>query len=118
MPTVDLKWVLILSMILSVLGFLGGAGGEFADLGLSAGEVKAIVAGVALLGGCGNAINSVLVAFGMTNAGRLASVQQVPLPQKLDSLLINNPQVQKIETTPEIADATISEKVISNGVPK
>lgn len=118
MPTIDLKWVLFLSMFLAVLGFLVGAGSQFTDLGLSATEVKAIIASCVLMLGAGNAVNSVLVAFGMTNASRLASVQQVPLPQKLDSLLTNNPQVQKIETTPEIANATISEKVISNGEPK
>ncbi len=39
--TVDLKWILILSMVLAVLGFLGGAGSQFTDLGLSPVQVKA-----------------------------------------------------------------------------
>ena len=110
--TVDLKWVLILSMFLAVLGFLVGAGSQFTDLGLSATQAKAIVALCVLLLGSGNAVNSVLVAFGMTSAGRLASAQSVPLPQKLDSLAQNNPEVKSIVTTQALADLTNSEKVV------
>lgn len=75
--TIDLKWVLIMSMVLSVLGFLAGANSEFVDLGLSPIAVKAIAAGFGLLLGVGNAINSVLVAFGMTPSARLASAAAV-----------------------------------------
>lgn len=114
MPTIDLKWILILSMSLAVLGFLVGAGSQFADLGLSPFEVKAIIAGCVILLGCGNAVNSVLIAFGMTNAGRLASVQSVPLPEKLDALIKGNDgEIKTIVTTAAIANATTSEKVIS-----
>lgn len=75
--TIDLKWVLVMSMVLSVLGFLAGANSEFIDLGLSPVAVKAVAAGFGLLLGVGNAINSVLVAFGMTPANRLASAASV-----------------------------------------
>jgi hypothetical protein len=110
--TVDLKWVLILSMFLAVLGFLVGAGAQFTDLGLSQATVKAVVALCVLLLGAGNAVNSVLVAFGMTSAGRLASARTVPLPERLDSLADNNTEVQSIVTTQELADATNNAKIV------
>ena len=75
--TVNLKWVLVLSMCLAVLGFLAGANSEFVDLGLSPTQVKAVAAIFGLLLGIGNAANSVLVAFGMTPASRIASAAQV-----------------------------------------
>ena len=117
MPTIDLKWVLFLSMFLAVLGFLVGAGSQFTDLGMSATEVKAVIALCVLLLGMGNAVNSVLVAFGMTNAGRLASAASVPLSQKMDSLAENNPEVRAIITTQAVADATESNKIVAGPSP-
>lgn len=109
--TVDLKWVLFLSMFLAVLGFLVGAGSQFTDLGMSAAEVKAAIALCVILLGMGNAINSVLVAFGMTNASRIASVQSVPIAEKMESFA-RNPEVKAIVTTQALADATESDKVV------
>ena len=110
--TVDLKWVLILSMFLAIMGFLVGAASQFTDLGLSAATVKAVVAPCVLLLGCGNAVNSVLVAFGMTSQGRLASAALVPLDQRLDALADSDPRVKSIVTTQAVADATSSAKVV------
>lgn len=87
---IDLKWVLIMSIILSVLGFLAGANSEFVDLGLNANAVKAIAAGFGLLLGVGNAINTVLVAFGMTPSNRIASAASVV-------------GVKSIQVTPDLA---------------
>ena len=84
--TVDLKWILILSMVLAVLGFLVGAGSNFTDLGLSPAGVKAVLAALGLLLGCGNAINSVLVAFGMTSASKISAVQGLPLAERASAL--------------------------------
>jgi len=61
--TIDPRVSFYLSISLAVLGFLGGAGAQFTDLGLSPGEVKAILAGDALIVGVGNAINAVLAAI-------------------------------------------------------
>lgn len=61
--TVDPRWSFFLSLGLAVLGFLGGAGSQFADLGLPATTVKAILAMVVLLLGVGNAVNAVLAAI-------------------------------------------------------
>lgn len=113
MPTVDLKWVLVLSLFLAVLGFLVGAGSQFTDLGMSAIQVKAVIALCVLLLGMGNAINSVLVAFGMTNASRIASVQSVPIAEKMESFA-RNPEVKAIVTTQALADATESDKIVGS----
>jgi hypothetical protein len=75
--SVDLKWILILSMALAVLSFLVGAGSQFTDIGLSPAQAKALIALFVILLGCGNAINSVLVAFGMSPSNRLASAASV-----------------------------------------
>ena len=58
--TLDPRWSVFLSLTLAVLGFLVGAGSQFTDLGFSPGQVKAILAGDALLLGIGNAVNAVL----------------------------------------------------------
>ena len=61
--TIDPRWSFWLSIILAICGFLGGAGAEFADLGLPATQVKAILAALAIIVGVGNAINAVLAAI-------------------------------------------------------
>ena len=61
--TVDPRIGMWLSIVLAVMGFLGGAGSQFTDLGLSPATVKAILAGDVLLLGIGNAVNAVLHAI-------------------------------------------------------
>lgn len=61
--TIDPRWSFYLSLTLAICGFLGGAGTQFIDLGLSSTTVKAILAGDALLLGVGNAVNAVLAAI-------------------------------------------------------
>lgn len=61
--TVDPRWSFFLSLGLAILGFLGGAGAQFTDLGLPPSEVKGILALVTLMLGVGNAINAVLAAI-------------------------------------------------------
>lgn len=61
--TIDPRWSIFLSLSLAILAFLGGAGTSFVDLGLSPGEVKAILAGDTLLLGIGNSVNAVLGAI-------------------------------------------------------
>lgn len=61
--TLDPRYSFWLSVALAVLGFLSGAGAQFTDLGLSPGEVKAILAADALVLGIGNALNAVLAAI-------------------------------------------------------
>lgn len=61
--TVDPRWSFYLSLTLAIGGFLGGAGAQFTDLGLSSATVKAVLALIALLLGIGNAVNAVLAAI-------------------------------------------------------
>jgi len=61
--TLDPRWSVWLSIALAVLAFLSGAGAQLTDLGLSPGEVKAVLAAIALTLGVGNAINAVLAAI-------------------------------------------------------
>lgn len=75
--TIDLKWVLLVSIFLSVMGFLVGISAELTDLGLNEHQVKAIIAIFVILLGIGNSINSVLIAFGMSVPSRLASAASV-----------------------------------------
>ena len=103
---VDLKWVLILSMCLAVLGFLAGANSEFVDLGLSPAEVKAIAAIFGILLGVGNAVNTVLVAFGMTPANRIASAAQVDGVKGIQV----DPKIAAIATEAAAGNATITTK--------
>jgi len=69
--TLDPRWSIYLSLILAVLGFLGGAGVQFTDLGLSPATVKALLAGDVLLLGVGNAVNAVL-AMAPSKSGQTA----------------------------------------------
>lgn len=61
--TIDPRWSFWLSMTLAVLGFLAGAGGSYADLGLSEHAVKGILGLTTLCLGIGNAVNAVLAAI-------------------------------------------------------
>ena len=70
--TIDPRWSFYLSLFLAILGFLSGAGSTITDLGLSTVQVKAILAGVTLLLGIGNAINAVLAAIPSKNTPEAA----------------------------------------------
>lgn len=61
--TIDPRWSFYLTLALAVLGFLGGAGSQFTDLGLSPTTIKELLAGDALILGLGNTINAVFAAM-------------------------------------------------------
>ena len=65
----------------------------------------------ALIAFVGSAVLTALNAAATTNSSRLASAAPVPLPQKLDTLVANNPEIKTVVTTAAVADATSSEKV-------
>ena len=58
--TIDPRYSIFLSLGLAILGFLGGAGSQFTDLGLAPAQVKALLGVITLLLGIGNAVNAVL----------------------------------------------------------
>ena len=61
--TIDPRWSFYLSLSLAICGFLSGASAQFAALGLDTKTVSAVLAGITLLMGVGNAINAVLAAI-------------------------------------------------------
>lgn len=61
--TLDPRWSFWLSISLAVLAFLSGASAQFIDLGLDPRVVKAVLAGITLLLGIGNAVNAVFAAI-------------------------------------------------------
>jgi hypothetical protein len=61
--TIDPRFNFWLSVFLAVCAFLSGAGAQLTDLGLSASEVKAILAVFTITMGLGNAVNAVLAAI-------------------------------------------------------
>ena len=101
---INLKYVLMLALVLAVLGFLAGANSQFSDLGLSAPEVKAIGAIFGLLLGVGNAINAVLIAFGMTPSNRIASAASVDGVKGIQV----DPKIAEVATTAAGNNATVT----------
>jgi hypothetical protein len=97
--TINMKYVLSISIALAVLGFLVGAGSQFTDLGLDPKQVKALIALFVILLGMGNSVNSVLIAFGMNVPSRLAAAASIP-------------EVKQIVTTQTVADQAPSDKVV------
>jgi hypothetical protein len=66
--TIDPRYSIFLSLGLAILGFIAGAGAQFADLGMQPQTVKAILAFTTLLLGVGNAVNAVLAGIPAPNS--------------------------------------------------
>ncbi len=112
MPNIDPKIIFWISVAIAV----AGVGSNTAIWGgaIPAEYIPILASWNKIISTMGQVVMPLLLGQGMTNAGRLANVQQVPLPQKLDSLMANNAgQVKAIVTTAALADATDSEKVVS-----
>jgi len=113
MPNIDPKVAFWIGLTVFVAGVVGNAGVNFFDGALPADVIPPLVKWCAIIGTLGNGIMTYIAGSNMTNAGRLANVQPVPLPQKMDSLVANNPtEVKSIVTTQALADATDSEKIV------
>lgn len=61
--TIDPRWSIGLSLFLSILAFLAGAGSALTDLGLQPAQVKALLALITIFLGVGNAVNAVLTGI-------------------------------------------------------
>lgn len=109
----NLKISLGLSIALAVLAVLAGAGSQFVDMGFSPVAVKAMLAAFILLLSIGNAVNAVLVGFGLTKDARLNAVNNIPTEDRIRNLVnTTDGEIKKIETTQAIANAITSEKVV------
>ena len=113
------KWILGLSMWLAVMSFLVGAGSQFTDLGLDPIKVKALIALFVILLGAGNAINSVLVAFGMTNSNKVAIAQTLPDQDKINVVhdLPLQVRAQSFASDPGVAQVMLKDAVTAAAVP-
>lgn len=107
MPTVNLKWPLIIAIVLAVLGVLAGAGPQLTDMGLDAHQVKAFQSAAGLLLAVGNAIQGVLIAAGMTSASRIAAVKELPLATR----------AQSFASDPAVAKVVLKEQAAAEEVP-
>ena len=114
MPQIDPKYIFWLSIAIAIAGV--GSNAAIWGGAIPADYIPILAQWNKIISSIGQVIMPLLLGGGMTNAGRLASVQQVPLTQKLDSLAANNPEVKSIITTQALADATDSEKIV--GPPK
>src|ERR1700679_4008821 len=113
MPTIDPKVSFWFGLAVFLAGIVAAAGTAFFTGALPADVIPIVVKWCFIVSVLGNGVMTYIAGQNMTNAGRLASVQPVPLAQKMDSLVDNNPnKVLSIVTTQELADATNSDKIV------
>jgi methylaspartate ammonia-lyase len=111
MPNIDPKVIFWISIAIAVAGV--GSNAALWTGAIPAGSIDMLTAWNHIISVVGQVVMPLLLGQGMTNAGRLANVQSVPLGQKLDSLAANNPEVKSIVTTAALANATDSDKIVS-----
>lgn len=113
MPNIDPKVIFWLSVAIAVAGV--GSNAALWAGAIPADYIPYLATWNKIISTMGQVVMPLLLGQGMTNAGRLANVQQVPLKDKMDSLIDNNPgQVKGIVTSQALADATNSEKIVPN----
>ena len=114
MPNIDPKVAFWFGITVFVCGLIAAAGSSLFAGALPDWIIPPFVKWCLIISTIGNGVMTYIAGQNMTNAGRLASVQQVPLAQKLDSLMANNPtQVKAVLTTPALAAETDSEGIVS-----
>jgi hypothetical protein len=113
MFNIDPKVAFWLGLTFYICGNIATAGTTFFSGALPEWVIAPLVKWCLIIATQGNGIMTYIAGANMTNAGRIANVQQVPLPQKLDSLVAHNPEVKGVITTEAVANATSSSKVIS-----
>ena len=112
MPNIDPKFIFWISVAIAIAGV--GSNAAIWGGAIPPEYIPILASWNKIISTMGQVVMPLLLGNGMTNAGRLANVQQVPLDQKMDSLIANNPnQVKAILTTPGLASATDSEKIVS-----
>ena len=112
MPNIDPKVIFWISVAIAVAGV--GSNAAIWGGALPADYIPILASWNKIVSTMGQVVMPLLLGQGMTNAGRLANVQSVPLDQKMDSLMANNPnQVKAILTTDALAKATDSDRIVS-----
>jgi len=111
MPHFDPKIAFYIGLVIFVAGIIGTAGPSFFAGALPADVIPPTVKWCAIISTVGNGVLTYIAGQNMTNAGRLANVEQVPIGQKMDHLA-ENPEVESIVTTQALAETTDSDKVV------
>ena len=111
MPNIDPKVIFWISVAIAIAGV--GSNAAIWGGAIPADYIPILASWNKIISTMGQVVMPLLLGQGMTNAGRLASVQQGPLAQKLDSLMANNNEGKAILTTPALATATDSDKIVS-----
>lgn len=115
MPNIDPKYIFWLSVAIAVAGV--GSNAAIWGGALPADYIPILASWNKIISTMGQVIMPLILGGGMTNVGRLASVQSVPLGQRMDDLVANHPaEIKSIVTTPALATSTDSDKIVS--VPK
>lgn len=115
MPTISLKWPLLLAIVQAILGAVAGSATQFTDMGLDPIKVKAILAFVALLVSILSVVQGVLIAFGMTSASRLAAVKELPLDTRALSFAADTGVDKIVLKDSALAESIPSQKVVGPG---
>ena len=112
MPNIDPKVIFWLSVAIAVAGV--GSNTALWAGAIPADYIPILATWNKIISTMGQVIMPLLLGQGMTNAGRLASVQTVPLGQRMDDMMANHPtEIKKIETTQALAAATDSDKIVA-----
>jgi hypothetical protein len=114
-PNIDPKYIFWISIAIAVAGV--GSNAAIWGGALPPDYIPMLASWNKIISTMGQVVMPLLLGQGMTNAGRLASVQSVPLGQRMDSLVANNPEVKSIVTTQALAASTDSEKIVATPAP-
>lgn len=115
MLTIDPKIAFWFGLVIFIASAIASGGTTFLAGAIPAAIIPPFVKWCLIISTLGNGVMTYIAGSNMTNAGRMANVQQVPLKDRMDSLAANNTEVKTIETTPELAAATQNPKIVAVG---
>lgn len=114
MYNIDPKISFWFGLVIFLCGLIAAAGTGFFSGALPEWIIPPLVKWCLIVSVLGNGVMTYAAGANMTNAGRLANVQPVPLSQKLDDITEKNPNdVKTIVTTQALASATKSQNVVA-----
>jgi hypothetical protein len=112
MPNIDPKIIFWISIAIAIAGV--GSNAAIWGGALPPDYIPILSSWNKIVSTMGQVVMPLLLGQGMTNAGRLASVQSVPLGQRMDDMITNHPtEVKSIVTTQALAASTDSEKIVA-----
>lgn len=114
MYNIDPKISFWIGLVIFLTGLIAAAGTGFFSGALPEWIIPPLVKWCLIISVLGNGVMTYIAGTNMTNAGRLANVQQVPMKDKLDDFASNNPKdIKAIVTTEALAATTKSQNVVA-----